>query len=75
MEVRILVGARNSGDSFDLRCFVREHLVSWLLQAYPESLPRTRAELRVAPSPRPDGAFEPAHEQRMNEHEHGQSAA
>ncbi|WP_336057978.1 mechanosensitive ion channel family protein [Nitratireductor sp. CH_MIT9313-5] len=50
MEVRILMSARNSGDAFDLRCDVREQIVTFLQKEYPEALPRLRTELRgVAP--------------------------
>lgn len=42
MEVRILVSARNAGNAFDLRCLVREKLVAFLQQDYPDSLPRLR---------------------------------
>lgn len=45
MEIRMLVGARNAGDAFDLRCAVREQMIGWLQQAHPDSLPRRRAEL------------------------------
>ena len=44
MEVRILVSARNAPRTFDLRCEVREKLVAFLQQEYPQSLPRLRAE-------------------------------
>lgn len=42
MEVRVLVSARNSGEAFDLRCAVREQLITFLQQHYPESLPFNR---------------------------------
>jgi small-conductance mechanosensitive channel len=45
VEVRILVSASNSGDLFGLRCSVREKMIAWLVQEYPESLPRQRAEI------------------------------
>ncbi|MEF2073463.1 mechanosensitive ion channel family protein [Consotaella aegiceratis] len=51
IEVRILVSSRNSPKAWDLRCEVREKIITWLQTDYPGSLPRTRAEL----SP-PDGA-------------------
>ncbi|MFD1872128.1 mechanosensitive ion channel family protein [Hymenobacter bucti] len=43
LELRCLVSAANASALFDLRCFVREHLVDYLQAHYPESLPRTRA--------------------------------
>lgn len=45
MEVRILVSAANSGDAFDLKCLVREELVAFLRENYPEALPRVRADI------------------------------
>lgn len=46
IEVRFLMSARTSGEAFDLRCFVREHMITFIRENYPESLPRTRIELR-----------------------------
>lgn len=43
--MRILASARNAGVAFDLRCEIREALVTFLAEAYPDSLPRFRAEL------------------------------
>ncbi|HMJ67676.1 MAG TPA: mechanosensitive ion channel domain-containing protein [Cyclobacteriaceae bacterium] len=48
MEVRALMSARNSSDAFDLRCFVREQLISYIQTEYPESLPKTRSEAILA---------------------------
>lgn len=48
MEVRCLVSARNSGDTFDLRCEVREKLIAWLQAELPQALPRDRVELNAA---------------------------
>jgi small-conductance mechanosensitive channel len=42
MHVRCLVGARNSGEAFDLRCEVREKMVAWLVEEHPQALPRER---------------------------------
>jgi small-conductance mechanosensitive channel len=51
MQVRCLVSARNAGETFDLRCEVREKMVAWLRAEHPEALPRER--LRVdAPAAR-----------------------
>jgi small-conductance mechanosensitive channel len=48
VELRALVSAANAGSLWDLRCAVREQLVAFLQQHYPESLPRTRAVLETA---------------------------
>ena len=44
IELRALMGARNSGDAWNLRCHVREQLIDFLHREHPESLPRLRAE-------------------------------
>jgi small-conductance mechanosensitive channel len=49
MEVRALMSASNSGRAWDLRCYVREKMIEFLQQKYPECLPRTRAELQPVP--------------------------
>jgi small-conductance mechanosensitive channel len=46
IEVRLLVSAENSGDVFDLRCYIRENIISFVRENYPESLPKTRMELK-----------------------------
>jgi small-conductance mechanosensitive channel len=45
MQLRALMDARNSSDSWDLRCLVREGLIVYLRKNYPESLPRFRGEI------------------------------
>ena len=45
LELRVLVSTRTSSDAWDLRCFLRENLVGFIQQHYPESLPHTRALL------------------------------
>lgn len=44
MVVRALMSARNSGETFDLRCLVREKMIEFITQEYPEALPSTRVE-------------------------------
>jgi small-conductance mechanosensitive channel len=44
VQLRLLVSARGSGLLFDLRCDVREGIIAWLMQEYPQSLPRQRTE-------------------------------
>jgi hypothetical protein len=43
--LRALVSAKNSGETWDLRCHVREKLVEFLQRDYPDCLPRVRAEV------------------------------
>jgi small-conductance mechanosensitive channel len=45
MELRALVSGRNAGDTFDLRCLVREGLISFLRSEHAGALPRRRTEL------------------------------
>jgi len=45
IEVRILMSARNSSHAFDLRCYVREQLIRFLADNYPENLPLNRVEV------------------------------
>lgn len=45
IEIRALVSGKNSSDVFDLRCQVREGLVSYIQKNHPECLPKTRAEI------------------------------
>lgn len=46
VELRATVSAVNSGDLWDLRCELREKLILFLRERYPESLPKFRAEIR-----------------------------
>jgi small-conductance mechanosensitive channel len=45
IEVRALVSGTNSSNVFDLRCQVREGLISFIKNNYPDCLPKTRAEI------------------------------
>ncbi len=42
MEIRCLLSAKNSGDQFDLRCIIREGMIAFIQENYPEAFPRTR---------------------------------
>jgi small-conductance mechanosensitive channel len=44
MEVRTIMSGRNSGQVFDLRCFVRERLLQKINEQYPQCLPKVRWE-------------------------------
>jgi small-conductance mechanosensitive channel len=44
VEVRFLMSARNSGQAFDLRCDIRENMIAFIRENYPDSLPKTRLE-------------------------------
>lgn len=49
VQVRLLVGARNAPNAFDLRCDVREAMIEFIRDQYPDSLPRTRVEMHPLP--------------------------
>jgi len=51
IQLRALMDARDAGTAWDLRCLVREKLIDFLQREYPESLPRTRAEVDHLPEP------------------------
>jgi small-conductance mechanosensitive channel len=53
VQLRALMDARNSSDSWDLRCLVREGLIDFLQKNYPQSLPRYRGEFSETQSPQP----------------------
>ncbi len=45
MQIRFLMSASNSSKNWDLRCAVREGLVTFIQENYPAQLPRLRARL------------------------------
>ncbi|MAM33998.1 MAG: mechanosensitive ion channel protein MscS [Micavibrio sp.] len=45
MHIRILVSAVDSPTAWDLRCFVREKMITFIQENYPEHLPKLRTEL------------------------------
>lgn len=47
MEVRILASARNAPRTYDLRCEIREEIITWIQREMPEALPRTRETVSV----------------------------
>jgi small-conductance mechanosensitive channel len=49
VELRALMSAGDSSAAWDLRCEVREKLLAYLQQHYPQSLPRLRAEIHGGP--------------------------
>jgi len=46
MELRALMSAPDSSTAFALRCYVREKLIFFLQQQFPQCLPKTRAEFK-----------------------------
>jgi small-conductance mechanosensitive channel len=49
MELRALMSTANASDGWDLRCQVREQLLTYIQKQHPEALPRTRAVLERIP--------------------------
>ncbi|MHC2186758.1 mechanosensitive ion channel family protein [Rathayibacter agropyri] len=50
VRIRVLVTAKDAPTLFDLRCYVRERLVSWLHEKDPVALPRQRVEMESEPT-------------------------
>lgn len=50
MEVRALVSSADSGKSWDLRCFIRERMIAFIREKYPDYLPVMRAEVDIKQS-------------------------
>jgi small-conductance mechanosensitive channel len=59
MQLRVLVSTADSGRGWDLRCRVREGLLKFLQEHYPQCLPRLRGEFDTV-SLRDDPATPPA---------------
>lgn len=53
VRLRALVSALDAPRLWDLRCYTRERLITWLRETHPEALPRARIEAgqRYAPHP------------------------
>lgn len=49
MEIRILTSSPDASASFDLRCAIREHMISFIQKTHPSALPR----LRISSEPKP----------------------
>lgn len=47
-QIRFLVSAQDSGRAFDLRCLIREGMIAYITQNYPQALPRLRSSLEMS---------------------------
>lgn len=47
LEIRAIMSSKNAGDSWDLRCFVREEMVKFVRENYPKTLPTFRSEIKM----------------------------
>ena len=45
MTIRIVATGADSGQTFNLRCAIREHLIAWIQTNYADHLPKTRIEM------------------------------
>lgn len=50
VELRALMSAADSSQAWELRCHVREQLLAFLQQSYPQCLPKLRAEVHETPA-------------------------
>ena len=48
MQLRGIMSASTSGRSWDLRCELREKLIAWMLEDYPDALPKMRMDVEDA---------------------------
>jgi hypothetical protein len=48
LEVRGIMSADDAGQTWDLRCEVREKMIDFLQRDHPEALPRQRADVELA---------------------------
>jgi len=52
MEVRALISAEDSSKAWDLRCEIREQMITFLQKQYPQALPKIRVEMdALSPNP------------------------
>jgi small-conductance mechanosensitive channel len=58
MELRCLMSSADSSRNFDLRCLVREKMIEFLRENYPQALPTFRIETRDV-TPKPEQPAEP----------------
>jgi hypothetical protein len=51
VEIRFLMSAQSASAAFELRCYVREKMLSYLQKELPESLPKVRTEVSFTGKP------------------------
>ncbi|HTU52018.1 MAG TPA: mechanosensitive ion channel domain-containing protein [Acidobacteriaceae bacterium] len=62
MQIRALMSSADSGKLFDLRCYVREKMIAFIQQNYPQCLPKQRInELQNAPWEQVSEQFQSTH--------------
>ncbi|QUF02661.1 mechanosensitive ion channel [Actinosynnema pretiosum subsp. pretiosum] len=65
VKLRALVSARDAPSLWDLRCVVREHLVTWLRANHPGALPQVRVRDMPKTTPRRPEVAEPHGDNRV----------
>ncbi|HUY81988.1 MAG TPA: mechanosensitive ion channel domain-containing protein [Acidobacteriaceae bacterium] len=55
MEIRCLMSAQNSGEAFNLRCIVREKMIAFIRENYPDAFPRMRISSTALGDGKTDG--------------------
>jgi small-conductance mechanosensitive channel len=53
MQLRVLLSAGDAGQSWELRCRVREGLLDFIQRGYPQCLPRVRTDVERPAAPQP----------------------
>jgi small-conductance mechanosensitive channel len=48
IEIRATMSAQNSGDAYDLECLIRENMVTYIREEFPEALPASRITVTPA---------------------------
>ncbi len=66
LELRALASAANASAAWDLRCDIREQLISYLQREYPECLPRMRADILSFPPIRSSHDQLPVHSEMFS---------
>ena len=56
MELRCLVSSANASENFDLRCIVREKMMTFVREQYPEAFPQMRLSTQTSASDSPQAA-------------------
>lgn len=45
MTLRVSVSAKNAGDLWDLKCYLRENLITWIREEHPDAIPKLRLSI------------------------------
>jgi small-conductance mechanosensitive channel len=64
IQVRVLISTTDSSKNWDLRCYLRENLIKFIMKNYPDSLPQVRATLREKEPPAPQVEEHPTPERQ-----------